>query len=155
MNPFLILLLLVSTAAAAQQTDTAKSRSIYLVNGLPADSADLRGLKIRKMDVIGGQRAMAAGMLPGVRVIVIQLEEQEFDVSGLVTDQQGKPLRKVKAASSGGGYRKANIDNHGRFYIQGVKAGTRLSFTRKGYQTGKLDVFKQPDSLITVKLQRN
>ena len=155
MKPFLILLLLVSGVAAAQQRDSAKGRSVFVINGLPADSSDLHGLKIRKMDVLGGPRAAAAGMLPGMRLVVIQLEDQEFDVTGFVTDQYGKPVRGVKTTSTGGGYRKARINSRGRFYIQGVKAGTRLDFTRKGYSAGKLNVFKQPDSPITVKLQRN
>ncbi len=155
MKPFLILLLLVSNAAAAQRTDTIRERSVYMINGLPADSSDLPGLKIRKMDVIGGRRAVAAGMQPGMRLVLIQLEEQEFDVSGFVTDQQGHPLRKAKTVSLNGGFRKAHINDRGRFNIQGVKAGTRLTFTHKGYRNGRLDVFKQPDSSITVKLQRN
>lgn len=148
MKPFLILLLLFSSAAFAQQKDSTAGKSMFIINGLPADSAAMVGLKIKKMDVLSGARARAAG---GRRIVLVTLEEEQYDVSGTVTNSNGKPLAKVTAA----GYQTTvKTTRCGCFYLPGVKAGTRLTFSRKGYRSEVFDVFKRPDSLIRVKLQK-
>lgn len=148
MKPFLILLLLFSSAAFAQQKDSTAGKSMFIINGLPADSAAMVGLKIKKMDVLSGARARAAG---GRRIVLVTLEEEQYDVSGTVTNSNGKPLAKVTAA---GHQTTVKTTRCGCFYLPGVKAGTQLTFSRKGYRSEVFDVFKRPDSLIRVKLQK-
>lgn len=150
MKPFLILLLLFSSAGFAQQKDSTAGKSMFIINGLPADSAAMVGLKIKKMDVLSGARARAAG---GRRIVLVTLEDEQYDVSGTVTNSRGKPLAKVTAIPSGQ-QTTVKTTRCGCFYLPGVKAGTRLTFSRKGYRSEVFDVFKRPDSLIRIKLQK-
>lgn len=153
MKTFLLFLLLISTAGFAQQKDSLAKRSVYIINGRVVDSAAMTGVKFRKMDVLTGQRAEAAGILPGKRVILLQLENEQYNLFGIVTNSRGKPLGKA-AIKPDGNQQAVETDACGHFYLRGIRAGTRITVSRKGYRNGALDVYKRPDELMTVELQK-
>ncbi|AWO01523.1 hypothetical protein DLD77_07360 [Chitinophaga alhagiae] len=150
MKPFLILWLLLACCAAQAQEN---NRSLYIINGKVADSADMAGLKIKKMDVLQGARAAGIMHAGGKRIILVTLEEELFDVQGMVTNNQGQPLRRVKIKPDGG-QKAVKTDRRGRFRIAALKTGSTLTVSRKGYRRETRNIFKRPDGVITVTLQK-
>lgn len=141
MNRFLPFLLCISLTGFAQQ------RSVYIINGREADSADLAGAKIKKIDVVTGPRSAGMHERAGKRVLIVHLEDEQYNLFGIVTNERGKPVPNAKVND-------VQTDACGHFYLKGVKAGSRVTISRKGYADQFIDVYKRPDDLLTVQLKK-
>lgn len=141
MNRFLPFLLCFSLAGFAQQ------KSVFIVNGREVDSADLAGAKIKKIDVASGLRSTGMHERGGKRVLIVHLEDEQYNLFGIVTNERGKPIAHAKAG-------EVLTDACGHFYLKGVKAGSRITISRKGYADQFIDIYKRPDDLLTVQLKK-
>ncbi|MRG46521.1 hypothetical protein GFS24_15470 [Chitinophaga sp. SYP-B3965] len=141
MNRFLPFLLLFSLTGFAQQ------KSVYIINGREVDSADLAGVKVKKIDVVTGPRNTGMHERAGRRVLIVHLEDEQYNLFGIVTNERGKPVQNAKVND-------VLTDACGHFYLKGVKAGSRITISRKGYADQFIDVYKRPDDLLTVQLKK-
>lgn len=143
MNRFLPFLLLFSLAGFAQQ------KSVYIINGREVDSADLAGAKVKKIDVATGLRSSGMHERGGKRVLIVHLEDEQYNLFGIVTNERGKPISHAKVGEGA-----VQTDACGHFYLKGVKAGSRITISRKGYADQFIDIYKRPDDLLTVRLRK-
>lgn len=141
MNRFLPLLLCFSLAGFAQQ------KSVYIINGREVDSAALAGAKIKKIDVVTGPRNTGMHERAGKRVLIVHLEDEQYNLFGIVSNESGKPIANAKVND-------VLTDACGHFYLKNVKAGSRITISRKGYADQFIDIYKRPDDLLTVRLQK-
>jgi hypothetical protein len=141
MNRFLPFLLLFSLSGFAQQ------KSVFIINGREVDSADLVGVKIKKIDVATGLRSTGMHERGGKRVLIVHLEDEQYNLFGIVTNERGKPIAHAKVGT-------VQTDDCGHFYLKGVKAGSRIMISRKGYADQFIDIYKRPDDLLTVQLKK-
>lgn len=146
MNRFLPFLLLFSLTGFAQQ------KSVYIINGREVDSADLVGVKFKKIDVVTGPRNSGMHERAGKRILIVHLEDEQYNLFGIVTNERGKPMRGATALVENGAVVQA--DDCGHFYLKGVKAGSRITISRKGYADQFIDVYKRPDDLLMVQLKK-
>lgn len=135
------LLLCFSMVAAAQQ------KSVYIINGREVDSIDMVGVKVKKIDVATGPRASGMHERAGKRILIVHLEDEQYNIFGIVTNERGKPISNAKVDS-------VQTDACGHFYLKGVKAGSRITICRKGYTDQFIDIYKRPDDLLTVTLKK-
>lgn len=135
------LLLFFSLSAAAQQ------KSVYIINGREVDSIDLVGVKVKKIDVATGPRASGMHERGGKRILIVHLEDEQYNIFGIVTNERGKPVSNATVGS-------VQTDACGHFYLKGVKAGSRVTISRKGYADAFIDIYKRPDDLLTVLLKK-
>lgn len=151
MKSFLILWLLLASYPVLAQDN---NRSLYIINGKVADSADMAGLNIKKMDVLQGARAAGIMHAGGKRIILVTLIDEKFDVQGLVINEKGQPLHRVKIRPDGR-QKGVKTDRKGRFRMAALKTGSTLTVSRNGYRRKTRNIFKRPDGVITVTLQKD
>lgn len=144
MNRFLPFLLLFSLAGFPGFT---QQKSVYIINGREVDSADMVGVKVKRIDVATGLRSAGMHERGGKRVLIVHLEDEQYNLFGIVTNERGKPIANAKVG-------EVQTDACGHFYLKGVKAGSRIMISRKGYADQFIDIYKRPDDLLTVQLRK-
>ncbi len=154
----LLLCFLLSATAPSSPGDTVPPANnpgaLFVIRGRVVDSSVMTGVKVKKMKPLTGEKAIS---LYGERakdgVVFVELEDETYNVMGLVKDKKGKPLSNVTIIAEGETQR-ASSDACGHFHLRGVKAGTRLTIRKTGYSDQFLDVYKQPDDLLEIRLSK-
>lgn len=129
----------------------SQQKSVFIINGREVDSADLVGVNVKKMDVASGPRASGMHNRAGKRVVIVHLEDEQYNLFGIVTNERGKSIENAKVTVETG---VIYTDACGHFYLKGVKAGSRITISRKGYGNEFIDIYKRPDDLLTVVLAK-